>query len=1029
MDELGIEDNDTSGALSESLALKAFLRLKREERRRHSNTSSITVSERIMSTPSYEKSREYNISYDPSSYLEISNISEPPETPVIGFSLNRDEFEEEHKYTSLHADNRGGNAGPVNSSFSSMHAIINTSFQEKIDYQRKLREQQTELTALRDKMQLLRTENTRLTVAAVKAKQKHLPVILRNLIRKRRLNKLRRAMRQWFELCYDKNVAIVRKTEEYWGREHHHWQERERLLAKLLKRSVALNMMFVLRRTSTTKIRRAFNLWMKFSSEHGPHLNSMAQFLNTSVNRSICRQVLHVWHLKFKFKMILLRMMKKFNAVSDRQKKKIAIQAWKRAASQDKTRSKLYFFLLRMIRNTNAYRMFQKWKEFAFVLHPLKVRILKALVSRGVSLQIEQKRHAFTEWRIIAHRIGNNQKVLGKVIVRMRSKKKFAAFHKWKTEIKHEKNVGLVFMRMTSYYARRMEFGKRSAFMRWHMITKELQRAEHRAQLSGSYEEMERNNAKFRQTYSALQRRHEEYRSLVITNTRLVFRAMRSLSVNKDRLSQLMVALHRWKWMIMTEYNVQMANRQRHMEHIRSVINKTFLSKQSFAFEKWKSHVASYHRSRGVVLRLLRNSSRKNTRMAFQLWVSFTKSHETYTVQAKLAMYRVRTVLESWRHASLLHAWRTWKQYDSSQMKMVNSIFGYFKVFRRMKLRHALCTWRQSTIFHELRSTKRQLLRSTTANEARLKVVFSGMLKRGVQKYFVLWQEHVRETIAVKKTILLVLQRNVQTRKQRGFQMWKDNVNKIKFMSGGCRAVRRVIIQRISNALLRAFRLWTLHVKDCRLNDAEMLHNHLEITQDELNRTRNEVLFSQQTVQQMQALIKHLEVKSQSQDAKLYHIMCMHCDKHIMRHFFRVLNEHRLTSRHNKALCRHVLNRYISKSRATALVVAFNRWSHYNRDSKYAFRMVKSVLMKWTHRTLFTGFNKWKNAVMECRSDDMRVALDNASSKQMLYLMTSHTFEYYFEKVSNCQNKYLFGLECHLFVCPSGVKLIFNGLD
>jgi hypothetical protein len=999
MDDLGIEDNDTSGALSESLALKAFLRLKREERRRHTNTSSVSVSERIISTPSHEKSREYNVSYDPSSYLEISNIGDPPETPVVGFSPHRDEFEEEHKYTSLYVDDRGGNTGTANSSFSSMHAIINTSFQEKIDYQRKLREQQTELTALRDKMQLLRTENTRLTVAAIKSKQKHLPVILRNLMRKRRLNKLRRAMRKWFEICYEKNVAMVQQTDAYWGKEHHHWQERERLLAKLLKRSVALNMMFVMRRTGTTKIRRAFYLWVKFSSEHGPHLDSMAAYLTTTVNRTRCRAVLRVWNVKFKLKMRLLRMMKKFNVVGDRHKKKMAMQTWKRVSNDDKTKSRLYFFLIRMIKNTNAHRMFQKWKQYAFVLHPLKVRILKAMVSRGVSMQTEQKRHAFTEWRIAAHRITGNQKTFGKVIVRMRSQMRFAAFHKWKSEIKNMKTAELVFKRISSCHSRRNLNGKRAGFMRWRTVTRELQRADQLSQLSGSYTELEGQKAKFRKAYAALQHQHAVHIGMVRTNTRLVFRAMRSLSVNRDRLSQLMSALHRWKWMIMTEYNIEMANRQQHMTRVRETINKTFLSKQSFAFDKWKKHVATYHRSRAIVVKLFRNSSSKNIRMAFQLWVSFTRTHEIQSASAKLAMYRVRTVLESWRHSALLHAWRKWKQRDTMRMKMVASMHGTFKVFYRIRLRSALSRWRESTIFHELRSTKRQLMRSQTANEARLKVVFLGMMKRGAQKYFVLWQQYVRETIGVKKTVLLVLQRNVKGRVQRGFQIWKDNVNKLKFMGGGCRAVQRVMTQRISDALLRAFRLWTLHVKDCQRKDAEELYSHLEITKDELSKTRNEVVFSQQSVRQMQAVIKQLELKSNAQDAKLYHIMCMHCDKHTMRHFFRVLNENRITSKHNKALCRQVLNRYISKSRATALVVAFSRWCNFNRGTKHTLRVVISVIKKWGHKTLFRGFNKWKNAIMECRHVDMRDAMDHASSKQILYLMTSHTFEYYFEKV------------------------------
>ena len=182
-------------------------------------------------------------------------------------------------------------------------------------------------------------------------------------------------------------------------------------------------------------------------------------------------------------------------------------------------------------------------------------------------------------------------------------------------------------------------------------------------------------------------------------------------------------------------------------------------------------------------------------------------------------MYRVRNVLLSWRQSSLSTAFKRWKTRDDMRVKMVMSMRSCFKVFRRITLRNALSTWRQISIFSELRATKRMLHRSETAAESRLKVAFLGIMKRGIQKYFVVWQEHVRQTISVKKTILLVLQRNVLARIQKGFSVWKDFTNTAKFMSNGCRAVRRAITNRISNALVRAFRLWVLHVADCRSRD------------------------------------------------------------------------------------------------------------------------------------------------------------------------------------------------------------------
>jgi hypothetical protein len=172
MDEFGIEeDTSVSSALSESIALKAFLRLKRDERKRQSSSITSTV----ITPKIQEKTREYSVSYnmDDGNYFESSrnDSSNPAIFP---------EDSEEKKNSIFMEDRR------QNSSFSSMHALINSTFQEKIDYQRKLREQLSELNAAKDRLLQLRTENSRLTAATIKLKQKHLPIALRHVSKMRR---------------------------------------------------------------------------------------------------------------------------------------------------------------------------------------------------------------------------------------------------------------------------------------------------------------------------------------------------------------------------------------------------------------------------------------------------------------------------------------------------------------------------------------------------------------------------------------------------------------------------------------------------------------------------------------------------------------------------------------------------------------------------------------------------------------------------------------------------------------------------
>jgi hypothetical protein len=170
--------------LSESLALKAFLRIKREERKR--NPSNL-----FQSSPSpFSKDRShYSLSYDPEATLpekahpshndyafdEFANVSDSKDTTFASRG-------------SAKGDER--NQPQQSRSFNSMHAIINESFQEKIDYQRKLREQQSELLALKDKLHQLQIENLRLTQTTIKLNQRQLPLAFAQVMKIRRRTKV-----------------------------------------------------------------------------------------------------------------------------------------------------------------------------------------------------------------------------------------------------------------------------------------------------------------------------------------------------------------------------------------------------------------------------------------------------------------------------------------------------------------------------------------------------------------------------------------------------------------------------------------------------------------------------------------------------------------------------------------------------------------------------------------------------------------------------------------------------------------------
>jgi hypothetical protein len=187
-----------SSLLSESLALKAFLRIKREERKRNSSTDLL-----MQPSPSpFSKDRShFSLSYDPDIDSTPLNQSQPTRERFAFDEMTNESEERKGTPTFTKASSTFASSGgeersqPHQSrSFNSMHAIINETFQEKIDYQRKLREQQSELLALKDKLHHLQIENLRLTQTTIKLNQRQLPLAFAQVMKIRRRTKVSQSL-------------------------------------------------------------------------------------------------------------------------------------------------------------------------------------------------------------------------------------------------------------------------------------------------------------------------------------------------------------------------------------------------------------------------------------------------------------------------------------------------------------------------------------------------------------------------------------------------------------------------------------------------------------------------------------------------------------------------------------------------------------------------------------------------------------------------------------------------------------------
>jgi hypothetical protein len=189
MSELDFGEGVESSLLNESLALKAFLRLKREERRRNGvnlSSQSFLTGSNTVTLREKERTRDrshFSVSYDPEN-ISMTHRDSPTQRLSMDSLIVSNEREREDP------EERKGLSEENSRTFSSMHSIINESFQEKIDYQRKLRDQQSELFALKEKLHQIQIENNRLIQSTIKLKQRQLPLAFSHLMKMRRRSKV-----------------------------------------------------------------------------------------------------------------------------------------------------------------------------------------------------------------------------------------------------------------------------------------------------------------------------------------------------------------------------------------------------------------------------------------------------------------------------------------------------------------------------------------------------------------------------------------------------------------------------------------------------------------------------------------------------------------------------------------------------------------------------------------------------------------------------------------------------------------------
>jgi len=987
----------------------------------------------------WKSPHKFSLSYDPAGVMSASTPSrQTPRTPSSPKSplqsndyfmdMSHDESKLPMNQSSFIASSEVDylserDRSKVAENFNAMNTIINSTFKEKIDYQRKLREQQAELNALKDKMHRLREENAHLVKAIGKNKQSHLPLAMERLQKKRRLAKLRRSLSRWQDSTRGCALGYVQKVERDFQKREAEYVHNGRLVVLKLRSSAFRSLGIITTRRRKEVFRKAFWQW-KVSACGSASLQLQKDKLasagvSSMMNTHIKNRSFRTWRALFTRHRALYSLVRKLG-IHDRQRElRNALILWRRGIRRGYHVKVVKACVRTLVRHSPIADCFKTWKHnFCGIYYPQKVTVTKAVWRRCSRMRVQYLRQAFSLWNCHYNHDVERQKRMMMTMNNIRKYSYRKAMRQWKEciELQH-KNNSTILKVLQVFSNKSVHMSKSVSFSKWRQFARAVDQDRHALALEEKAQDMQSLIEDHASEISSMRTRHAEDTHSTLQCVRLVVKAMKILSCSQRRQHRLRIAFKRWTYMNTMGKAVHNATCVSTAHRCIMIMFGRLKEMRMVAFNMWKHKVNLLNFQRRIIIRMSNANHKNNVSTAFRKWKEVIWSLNMASVVTTLKKNKVKEYLIRWQHHRVsipFQKWKTETNFLSSRLIVVSRVSKLLKMhFLKMKFRK----WYQATVVHGLMEQRAFLEKWQAAKLKTIEQCIASTFDKCQSRVFLRWKRFTEHSLGIKKAIVVCTRTTHQKLYNFSFVEWSIIFRRRQKLRAGLRILDTLSSGTDIVRIVKYFNKWTRVVanqanqeRNSELTDLGRKHNDclesLHLSQSQYSAatcTISDLTFSNNAFEL--ALAKDAEYKNGfmlhlSNKKLLQKVFCTWKDRyvrfktkskvmvHAVRHLCARLDSYNLRQKFiawklkmsRAALVTKVFGIFNHKLLRFQIQSAFRCWQHYSIE-RHVAKVSETVRMKYLqmdnevlyHRSetdklniYIKYWNKWKDYMNDC---------------------------------------------------------------
>lgn len=968
MDELGLDSADLSGVVNESLALKAFLRMKRDE-----NSKDLSYSfDRPLWSP---RTPQNNGHLSPS--LHYTPNKSPAKSTNLSRSLDFAEGKSRHdRYDMLQ----------------SLLSPYPPSQQRQLD------SYEVEIKTLQEQLKNMKEEADQMLQSAIRSKRRALPQALGYAYRRWVCNVLFAAMRRWVEHTRGVSTLLVSQHDEKWKLRHAVLIDKHLNLLHAVKKRAGMLMFRVHSRFLKQQLRRRFLNW-KISVRTQSLLTTQAGRVVAKRRRFfVRRRSMLMWKRRFALKRRIHTLL--VNALGNYQLnfQRSAWSRWKQYVAIIQKRQSLIHMIC-VMKNYSLHKAFITWRHYSVLVQP-KLQFARSVVIRWLRRrEATGLEESFYHWRRYMQKCRIGQQVLSLAMLRLRRYHLRAAWKAYHHAVVHKRVQSTVAKRLCVSYLRSCNWSVQRALSVWKLFNQEKIRQMHVETAAHNQASVEETMHKYIERMASNTLKHDEELHLVVRKHRAVLCVVQHTVLKHLLRRNLRESFDRWSLMSNSAHLLHLQMKLHSLRLFMTQFEKSVVFSVRRAFLNWKSSVYAAVVQSKLTSRLISLCSRYHMRVSFNRWATFSQSvllwHHTNAITRK----HLRQMIIVWCHRSSHRAFLTWLEWTRLMRQRERSMKNLSADLNRRFLQQALAMWRSRCIFDELAVTRVRHAQAELNSTVRMNFYLKKLFQQEKARFFLLWRHYIANVHTIKRSIVSALQRRLRLRYSIAFRIWKDHCSSSRQHETRATQVVRVAILRWRRQILRALRKWHEIMIAARLQDTKNVKRRLLEHQQSMHVLEGEHETLRRTAEASEQRARMLNRSLTMRETTVENMSQRHYDRGVK---YRCFNTLRMI-RHNRKLMRSVVLRLLRRREevdvAQSIQQAFQQWIGLTKRLRRLQRVMRAMYNTAFHRSISVAWRHWC-AVTAWRRNQLELEqMHSAASMKIAGLMMNRDLVVYFMMV------------------------------